>query len=374
MNKSDIKRNRFMLTGSFKRKGYDWWWHSFTAINEKTGLEKPFFIEFFTINPALAESEPTLGQLPENKEKHKRPSYVMVKVGTWGNTHIQLHKFYSFKDVKIHGKEPFSIHTGDCYLSETETYGSVSVKDSSSHPEWMCNDGTINWYLKINKKIAFNVGYGASSFFRAIKAFEMYWHAEGMKTEYEGWIEMDGQRYIVKRESSYGYADKNWGRGFTSPWVWLSSCNLESKITGKKLENTVFDIGGGRPKVYFIPMNRKLLGALWYEGTNFEFNFSKFWTGSKTQFESKETDKEIIWNVRQENRDHVMVTNVRCLKKDMLKVNYEAPDGSKRHNRLWNGGNGVGEVQLYKKTRNGLVLIDDMIAKNIGCEYGEYDK
>lgn len=38
----------------------------------------------------------------------------------------------------------------------------------------------------------------------------------------------------------------------------------------------------------------------------------------------------------------VMKVRVRCKKADMLLVNYEASDGSKRHNRLWNGGNGEG--------------------------------
>ena len=57
----------------------------------------------------------------------------------------------------------------------------------------------------------------------------------------------------------------------------------------------------------------------------------------------------------------------------MLFVNYEAPDGQKRHNRLWNGGNGKGRIRLYRKSSKGLILIDDMDATNIGCEYGEYD-
>lgn len=68
----------------------------------------------------------------------------------------------------------------------------------------------------------------------------------------------------------------------------------------------------------------------------------------------------------------IMETCVRCRKKDMLLVNYEAPDGSKRHNRLWNGGNGVGRIKLYRKEINGKSLIDDISAYNIGCEYGEY--
>ena len=46
--------------------------------------------------------------------------------------------------------------------------------------------------------------------------------------------------------------------------------------------------------------------------------------------------------MRQENIHAAMETEVHCLKKDMLLINYEAPDGSRHHNRLWNGGNGWG--------------------------------
>ncbi|MCR5415243.1 MAG: hypothetical protein K6E79_00420, partial [Pseudobutyrivibrio sp.] len=54
------------------------------------------------------------------------------------------------------------------------------------------------------------------------------------------------------------------------------------------------------------------------------------------------------------------------------------------HNRLWNGGNGVGEIKLYKKILKTKEtdadkkaewkweLVDDMEAYNIGCEYGVY--
>ena len=43
----------------------------------------------------------------------------------------------------------------------------------------------------------------------------------------------------------------------------------------------------------------------------------------KTVFREKETDTAIYWYVRQENRHSVMETRARCLKKDMLPVNYE---------------------------------------------------
>ena len=262
----------------------------------------------------------------------------------------------------------------DCYCDETRTYGSVSVsaKDAKAHPEWMCDAGTMSWDLKIDKKVAFHVGYGASRFFRKINAFEMFWHAEGMKTAFEGEIILNGEKYIVRPETCNGYADKNWGGDFTSPWVWLSSNNLTSLKTGKKLENSVFEIGGGRPKIFFYALERKLLGEFYYEGTDYEFNFSKFWTGSGTKFDCEETKDEIHWHVVQTTFKAKMDTVITCKKDEMLNINYEAPNGTKRHNRLWNGGTGTGIIKLYKRKGTSWELIDEVKAEGVGCEFGEY--
>ncbi len=365
-NKHDIKRNELMLEGKFSKCGYDWWWHSFTAINEKTKEEKPFYIEFFVCNNKYKNDNPTFGRLNEI------PSYLMVNVGTWGSDHRQLHRFFGFNKVDIHKKAPFSVLADDCYLDETSTRGEIHITEdeAKAHPEYMSDFGDIKWNLKIEKDIAFNVGYGASTLFRKIKAFQMFWHAEGMKSYFEGEIIYNGEKYIVSKDTCYGYSDKNWGSDFTSPWVWLSSNNLYSKKYDKKLENSVFDIGGGCPKIYFIPLKRKLLSAFYYEGKCYEFNFSKFWTFTRTKFECKETEDEIIWHVTQKTWTNRMETDIRCKKSDMLLINYEAPNGKKLHNRLWNGGNGEGVVKLYHKNK----LVDEIICKNIGCEYGEYDK
>ena len=233
----------------------------------------------------------------------------------------------------------------------------------------------MSWDLKLDKQVAFNVGYGAGKPFRAARVFDMYWHAEGMKTEYSGTVTFDGVKYAVTPETSYGYADKNWGRDFTSPWLWLSSCDLFSNLTGKKLKNSVFDIGGGRPVVAGRPLDRQLLSAFWYEGRQFEFNFSKPTLFTQTKFDCTETDDEVIWHVAQTSVYGKMECRVRCSKSEMLLMNYEAPDGSRRHNRLWNGGTGKGRIKLYGRDDEGrLFLVDDIRAEKVGCEYGEYTR
>lgn len=369
-NKHDTSRNTCQLFGGQAKCGYDWWWHSFTAHHEKTGEERAFFIEFFLCNPASGGKEPVFGQMPENKEKGIRPSYLMVKAGSWGKDAAQLHRFFGWEQAKVDMGNPYSVEASDCYIDETKTYGCVEVtaEAAKEHPEYMCQAGKMSWNLTIDKKVAFNVGYGAGKLFRTMQLFEMFWHAEGMKTAYSGEVIWNGEKYLVTPETSYGYADKNWGKNFTSPWVWLSSNNLTSKLTGEKLKDSVFDIGGGCPKVGPIALKRKLLSAYWYEGKAYEFNFSKFWTFTRTKFDCRETETQIIWHVEQKTWRNRMVTDITCEKEDMLLVNYEAPNGDKKHNRLWNGGNGKGVVKLYRDGK----LIDEVIAENVGCEYGEY--
>ncbi len=374
-NIHDLSRDAFMLTGPLAECGYDWWWHSFTGHDAETGVEKSFFVEFFTCNPALGGDEPVLGQLPENRKADRQPSYLMVKVGAWGEGAVQLHRFFGWNQVHLKQGFPFEIGADNCFLSETKTCGSVMIspEEAQAHPEWMCGSGSMEWDLKIRKDVAFHVGYGASKPMRDSGAFEMFWHAEGMKTAFEGTVLFNNRKYVVDPETSYGYADKNWGKDFTSPWVWISSNHLISAKTGKPLTNSVFNIGGGRPKVGHLALNRKLLSDFYYEGKDYEFNFSKFWTLTETQFDCHETADAIVWHVEQETPLHRMVTDLTCRKADMLLVNYEAPNGTKRHNRLWNGGNGTGTVKLYNRRPHGDELIDEVTVLNAGCEYGEYD-
>ena len=371
----DISRDQFMLTGSLASQGYDWWWHSFTARNARTGEEQAFFIEFFACNPALGGPAPLFGLAPDGTRDGRKPSYLMVKCGTWGKGARQIHRFFAWDEVDMGHDVPFYVAADDCICCETDLVGHVHVtpEDAAAHPEWLSDPGDMAFDLRLEKQIAFNVGYGASEPIRATEAFQMFWHAEGIKTAYTGEVWLDGERYTVEPETCFGYADKNWGSDFTTPWVWLASCDVTSRLTGERLENTALEIGGGRPKVGHLALDRKLLGELVYKGEPYEFNFSKLWTGSQTHFSCHETATHIKWHVEQETFTARLVTDISCLKGDMLLIRYEAPDGQARHNRLWNGGNGTGRVQLFERDGFEWVLVDDLDVAHVGCEYGEYD-
>ena len=106
-NKHDISRNTCQLFGEQAHCGYDWWWHSFTGRHAETGEEKAFFIEFFLCNPALGGDGPVFGQLPENRASGVKPSYLMVKAGSWGKDAAQLHRFFGWNETKVDWGVPF---------------------------------------------------------------------------------------------------------------------------------------------------------------------------------------------------------------------------------------------------------------------------
>ena len=64
-NTHDIRRDACQLVRGQASRGYDWWWHSFTGYDVETGEARPFFIEFFLVNPAFGGPEPVFGQLPD---------------------------------------------------------------------------------------------------------------------------------------------------------------------------------------------------------------------------------------------------------------------------------------------------------------------
>lgn len=367
-----MNKNSFSLTKRSAKNGYDWWWHSFVAMHAETGELKPFFIEYYVINPGLWAGEIVFGQLPESIKTKRKPCYAMLKVGTWGNGKVQLHNFYPINDFCA-SKTSLDCRIGSNTLTESHLSGSVYVsqQECAAHPEWMCDSGSMSWDLNISKRVQFDVGFGSSRWMNLLDAFTMYWHVEGMKCELEGEVLFNNERYIVKPEISYGYQDKNWGSEYTNPWIWLNCNNFHSKISGEKVDASL-DLGGGCPMVFGISLNRRILTAFFYKNEFIEFNFSKFWKKSQQQFDTHEDDTYFYWDVLAENRNAKIEVHFKCAKTHMLLVNYESPNGTKKHNKLWNGGHAEGTVAFYKKENKTFILVDELEGSFGGCEFGMY--
>lgn len=355
-------------------EGYDWWWHSLTAINRQTGEMQPFFIEYYVINPGLGGSQPILGQLPENKANGIFPSYAMIKAGIWAeNASKQINNFYAIDDFSA-TTGAMNVTIGSNTANETRIIGSVSLTEQEviDHPEYMSDAGEMSWDLHADKILSYSVGYAASELSTILNTFTMWWHVSGMKTLYSGTITYNGQIYDVVPEQSYGYQDKNWGSDYTNPWVWLNCNNFVDADTGEYLEYTSLDVGGGKPEAFGIPLGKKVLVAFYHENELYEYNFSKLWEFSTQKFDVTMTDTHIYWDIEAKDPDSKIEITFSNPKSKMLKINYENPRGEWNHKNLWNGGHAEGTVKLYKRIGLHYVLQKTFYGTMGGSEYGEY--
>src|SRR5574344_1526695 len=78
-----------------------------------------------------------------------KPSYLMVKAGTWGKDAVQLHSFFSWKDITVLRESPYAIGAPECTASEKYITGKIerTPEEVTAHPEYMCGSGTMSWNL-----------------------------------------------------------------------------------------------------------------------------------------------------------------------------------------------------------------------------------
>lgn len=382
MNLSDLTRNSCILQGSFARKGYMRWWHSFSGINVQTGKARTFFVEFFIINPGLGSSRPILGQHPYYRKRGMKPSYVMIKAGAFpdenGEDGRQLHVFYPISSLQTAGsplvmqvstqaadEKSYSaegIQEGTCFYSENKLTGFVSVTPGKArHRSLMTDGGYMKWELEVSKAASCHTGILGGRLFQALHLLDSYWHGEGIRSFFRGSVILDGTSYEVTPELSYGYADKHWGRCFNNPWFQFACGKLTSQRTGKELRHSVLAVSGFCPRFLCFPFRRRFLLQLTYMGEDFEF--------TKCKWDVKETDRRFIWHILARSRNAVLKLSGSCKKEEMLHLRYESPDSRLSKQPLWAGANGIGTLQLYRRGMEGRELLDTLKLENSLCIY-----
>lgn len=372
MNLSDLTRNAYMLRGPLARRGYMRWWHSFSGIQPETGEIRSFFIEIMILNPSLGGELPILGQHPYYKKRGMKPSYVLVKAGAFpdesGNGGLQLHSFYPISALKAAFK-PFVIQVEDCFYSEDRLSGYVDVTETEAgHRSFMTDAGTMEWELEMHKAVSCSTGILASPLFQLFNALDSYWHGEGIKTFFRGTVILNGIPYDVSPDQSFGYSDKHWGRSFNRPWLQFSCGRLTSQRNGRELRHSVLAINGCCPRFLFLPLRRKLMIQLTYTGEDYNFGFRPF-VLSRCRWETKETNKRYIWHIAARNKTSLIKISGSCTKEQMIRLQYENPDGFKSKRPLLAGAAAVGTVKLYRRSSDGLVLLDTLQMQQGFCEY-----
>lgn len=373
MNQSDLNRNAYMLRGSLARRGYMRWWHSFIGICPETQESRTFFVEYFIVNPALGGDRPILGQLPYNKKHGMKPSYAMVKAGVFPNANgegsKQLHAFFPISSMKA-AADPLYIQMGDCIYSENHIAGYVDVTGQEArHRSFMSDAGYMEWDLEVHKAVACHTGPIANRLFSAFNALESFWHGEGIRTFYRGNVTLNGVTYRVEPDDCYGYADKHWGRSFNRPLFQFASSHLLSARTGKELKHSALAIDGCCPRFLCFPLKHKLMIQLTYTGEDFEYNFARPGTFSRCKWKLKETNMRYIWRIMAQNKTSVIKISGSCMKEQMMPLLYESPDGIRSKRPLLASGAGIGKVEIYRRSRGGVQLIDTLTIDDAFCEY-----
>ena len=369
MNLSDLARNSHMLRGALAKKGYMRWWHSFSGVQPETGETRTFYIEFYIINPALGGTRPILGQHPYFKKRGMKPSYVMVKAGVFpdqeGNGGRQLHAFYPISALQATGSPLImqleDANVGKCFYSEDKLTGYVEVSPREArHRSHMTDAGRMEWDVKVHKAVSCRGAWGGK-FLQALNALDSYWHGEGIRSFFQGSVTLDGVAYVVEPETSFGYADKHWGRSFNNPWFQFACGNLTSRRSHRQLRHSALAMNCLRPRFLRFSLRRRLVLQLTYMGEDFEF--------SRCKWDTKETSRRFVWHILAQNKKTVVKISGSCTKAQMQNLRYESPDGNLSRLPLLAGCGGIGTIQLYRKESGGRELLDTLAMDNGLCIY-----
>lgn len=349
------KKDKCMLNGNMRKNGFELWRHSFSAYSKNSGDQKTFFIEFYLLNPAVSPKKVSFENFQTIAKKEGKPCFLMVKAGCWGDDAVQLHSFVPVEKMQVN-KHRLNIRAENFLLTETELFGSIEMKptDMKLHPEFLTDSGSIKWKIKFEKRIAFET--------KDLKVNPpSYWYVQGAKTVYGGTILFNGEEYAIVPQKSYGYADKFWGRDFPNPLIWLSSSNLISIISGSYLPSSCFVVAGAVTdeknkaiQVFFCQQNQ---------------TYSFYSSRAKIKFSFSENDEICKWSITAENKKNLLDVEIVCKKKNMIEKRYMNPKGNLSHKNFRSGGNGSGEIRLYKKVNKTLELLEHARVENCCCEY-----
>ncbi len=359
----DTKHNKYMLSGSLQKNGFDCWRHSFIAKEAISGTETAFFIDMYVLNPMLKHDSVMINQFIDHGHKKKRSSYVLIKAGRLGEDACQIHNFYPSKDL-LRSKKQLNLQVASCKLTDNSFSGAVSLdsEDAQFAPEGMNEVGSLQWDLHIEHKKGFLV----KNPYLFKKRAGSTWNVCGASTYFSGSITCNNKRYIVIPEGSYGYTEKIWGNSFSEPWLRISCNKLTSQFDSAFLKESYLVIGSHHSKG---KGTSRICANAFIRDILYRFNFDSFGKRNSVTINSAEYADFYTWSISALSKEYVLDVNVQCNKSDLLTSLYELPHGNEGVLR-YSKGFASGEMKLYKKSGRILETIDVITLSNVYIETG----
>lgn len=386
VSKKNLKNNSFKLSGPFRKNGMDKWFYFFHAVSSVTGEDNAFFIELQIINPNNCKenisfstgnsiitdvggpsSEELASMLYHNnqeKEKsensEKKAAYVAVRAGIFGKNAKYINNYFSMKDFTL-DKKNHELSLPGFLFSENKLKGKVynSQETVLNHPEYFSQSGSISWDINFERMFDFPKGQSKKPYF---------WIVTGADTAYSGTITVDGIIYNIMPMKCSGYTDKNWGFDIPRPFLHLSSSNLVSLISGKKVHHQSFSIQGA--------YNNKLAACINVLSDRLTFlpnqKYECIWENTQTPQNGEE--ENIHCTISFTNKKYVIDLDAYCKTSEMSVKTYESLTNYGKIFKLLENGNATGELRIYKKIKKSIELIEHVKFSDGYFSYGVEDE
>lgn len=386
VSKKTLKNIKNGFNASKRKTGINILRYYLSGIDKNAGIEKTFFIELEFLNPWLSPSEPQLGFKPRIKiteddlqyalagtasaqdlkaETIVQPSYIALRIGLLGTEPKQLCTYVPIKSVKFSNK-PFSVQFGNNIFTDEQLSGyiNISEEEHQKHPEYLCDKGFATWNLKYEIIKEYSEGYETAT---------DKWFPCGMKTNITGMINFDGCEYLVEPRKCFGYMDRFWGKSMPAKWFHISTSNLTSIISGKTLFNSMFSIQGEFDnRISFI-------GS--FEDTEILFcadsskrQYTSVFNCVQTPEVDDEEENKLHWSTSIHSKEWVIDVDLFCKIKELYNRKLELPEGHRKVLNVVQGSTAIGEIKLFKKTRNTLEQIEYARIGKANCEFGSIEE
>ncbi len=383
-SKINQRYDQYVLRGKLRHEGYERWRYIFSGTNAVTSREKRFFIELYIVNPGISPKVPVIGQKSRlamseadlqyvlagtssaqaaGSEIEVTPSYVLVKAGYFGQHGKQVNKFFASSQLTF-VKNSSCFKVGNNVFSSDSLSGNVEVTEQELRvmPELLCNAGSFKWDLKFERNIITEPLYNKKMNF---------WAPFGAKSTFIGTITADGQEYNVSSRNCNGYSDKSWGQSLNSSYFHISSSKFTSLISGKSLLNSCVAVEGN--------IEDTLYAMISLEGSTFKIREKKPFKKQTvvfdcTQMPGEEGNEKVHWTVSITYGHYLIDLDIYCRVNEMTVRDYEIPQGKRNLLKILGGGNGSGEIRIYKTIGKNIEMLEHANIYDAVCEFGETEK